>query len=405
MIVIDNKISIAQTVLVGNPETFDNRPVPVWDAARVSFLSDLSKELIAQKDTKNLPDVMSFAYWIRKGNLTALEEQTTYQDCTRVGLGLVFHICPSNVPVNFAFSMAFGLLSGNSCVLRLPSAETPTTTLIVEAVKKLLQNSNHKAMNEALLLLRYDHNDEVNAFWLSQADGRIIWGGNQTVQHMRSFKVPPRSREIAFPDRYSLCALHSDAILNLDDKGLDAFCNQLHNDIYLMDQAACSSPQLLVWTGDSNRIKMAQDRLWPTFIECTKKRYDITPIQVMDKFVDACDAASTNKNITSIKTDDPILYRYELNSLDQHQDESRGYSGTIHEISLTSLNELAIIVNETFQTLTYFGYSKDELMSFINNNRLRGIDRIVPVGQALDMDITWDGYDMISSLSRIVDIR
>ena len=33
---------------------------------------------------------------------------------------------------------------------------------------------------------------------------------------------------------------------------------------------------------------------------------------------------------------------------------------------------------------------------------LRGIDRVVPVGRALDMDIVWDGYDLIGSLSRLI---
>jgi len=36
---------------------------------------------------------------------------------------------------------------------------------------------------------------------------------------------------------------------------------------------------------------------------------------------------------------------------------------------------------------------------------LSGIDRIVPVGKALDMDVTWDGYDIVRSLSRVIDVK
>ena len=39
------------------------------------------------------------------------------------------------------------------------------------------------------------------------------------------------------------------------------------------------------------------------------------------------------------------------------------------------------------------------------NAGLEGIDRIVPVGRAVEMDIWWDGYDIISSLSRRIDIQ
>ena len=31
---------------------------------------------------------------------------------------------------------------------------------------------------------------------------------------------------------------------------------------------------------------------------------------------------------------------------------------------------------------------------FIINNKIKGIDRIVPIGQALELDFIWDGYDI-----------
>ena len=31
---------------------------------------------------------------------------------------------------------------------------------------------------------------------------------------------------------------------------------------------------------------------------------------------------------------------------------------------------------------------------FLENNKLKGIDRVVPVGQALEVDFNWDGYDI-----------
>ena len=66
---------------------------------------------------------------------------------------------------------------------------------------------------------------------------------------------------------------------------------------------------------------------------------------------------------------------------------------------------MADIVNNKYQTLTYYGVDKKILEDFVIENNVSGIDRIVPVGRALDMDIIWDGYDIISYLSRIVDIR
>ena len=72
--------------------------------------------------------------------------------------------------------------------------------------------------------------------------------------------------------------------------------------------------------------------------------------------------------------------------------------------SIKNLNELAAIIDDRCQTLTYFGFDNKELKNFIVSNQLHGIDRIVPIGRSLDMDVIWDGYDIINHLSRTIDI-
>ena len=42
---------------------------------------------------------------------------------------------------------------------------------------------------------------------------------------------------------------------------------------------------------------------------------------------------------------------------------------------------------------------------FILNNNLLGIDRFVPIGKALGIDIVWDGYEVVKSLSRVVSLE
>ena len=46
-----------------------------------------------------------------------------------------------------------------------------------------------------------------------------------------------------------------------------------------------------------------------------------------------------------------------------------------------------------------------DLKNFVCKNELQGIDRIVPIGQGLEMSLYWDGYDMNKTLSRVVDIK
>ena len=69
------------------------------------------------------------------------------------------------------------------------------------------------------------------------------------------------------------------------------------------------------------------------------------------------------------------------------------------------MSELTNKINDKFQTLTYFGINNKLLRDFVLKNRLTGIDRIVPMGKALDMGHIWDGNNLIKALSRIVEIN
>ena len=116
-------------------------------------------------------------------------------------------------------------------------------------------------INNIISIIKFDHDDDVNKFWMSIADARVIWGGDETVYKMRSFPCKPRSREIVFPDRFSLCVIESQKILDARDNELKKLCQNLFNDVYVMDQNACSSPQLFNWVGSSSIIKKAKVKL------------------------------------------------------------------------------------------------------------------------------------------------
>ena len=38
-------------------------------------------------------------------------------------------------------------------------------------------------------------------------------------------------------------------------------------------------------------------------------------------------------------------------------------------------------------------------------NCLKGIDRIVPIGQALSIEFNWDGYELFNSMTRTISLR
>jgi hypothetical protein len=390
--------------LVGKPSQISNTPTTVFNESRISFIADLSNILLKTPDIRDLPDVVAFAFWCRKGNLINISSKIS-NDNLRLGLGMVFHISPSNVPVNFAFSLVFAFLAGNSCVVRLPSKDFKSASKIIYAISKLLKESRYLHLSPFINLIKFNHDDEINNFWMSVADARVVWGGDKTVAHMRSFSSKPRSREVAFPDRYSICTINSRKVIESTNSEINMLCMNLFNDIYIMDQNACSSPQLLVWIGSDSDIDYAKSKLWPVFIEYVDKKYSLEPIHVMDKYVDLCRNILINKNIATIKRNKNIVYNVELDELLTKQQYQRGYFGTIHEISYKSLNSISKIIDNHCQTLSYYGFDKDTLYNFVVSNNLRGIDRLVPIGKALEMGIVWDGYNVAEQLSRVVDIQ
>ena len=55
--------------------------------------------------------------------LNTLKLNYTNNLSIKIARGIVFHVTPSNVPMNFAYSYIAGLLSGNNNIVRVPSKQ------------------------------------------------------------------------------------------------------------------------------------------------------------------------------------------------------------------------------------------------------------------------------------------
>ena len=367
-----------------------------------SFLSDLSQILLKDKEALQYPDIISFAYFCRKANIQKKKQEFT-EDKNRLGRGIIFHISPSNVPVNFAFSYVFGLLAGNGNLVRVPSKYFPHTEIICRAIAKLLSDERYAEIKASTAFVNYGHEDEVTEYFSSICQGRIIWGGDSAISYIRNFALPPRGVDIAFSDRYSFAVIGSDAILLADDAEMEKLANAFYNDTYLMDQNACSSPQLVVWIGSG--ADEAQKKFWTAVSEVAENKYVLQPVSAVDKLTKLCSEAINFSDVGKVSRYGNILYVADMHSLPETADSFRGTCGYFYQYVCDDLHEISNIINEKYQTLVYYGVSAKELSEFVVNNQLSGIDRIVPVGKALDIDVFWDGYDLVRTLSRIVDVR
>ena len=136
-----------------------------------------------------------------------------------------------------------------------------------------------------------------------------------------------------------------------------------------------------------------------------KKKYDLPIIASVDKYTKLCEDLINFKNIKSFQYFKNLIYIISLSRLDQNMCKLRGKWGYFYEYNTNDLNKISKFIEKNCQTFTYFGLSKDFFKNFIINNKAKGIDRIVPIGQALDISLNWDGYDINKILTRIIDIR
>jgi hypothetical protein len=321
VIPIPNKENIE--FLIGDGD-FSVKSLTPFSETCCQFLNEVSSILLADKSAKDFPDVVSFAFWCRKANLKKAADNYTDKN-HRLGIGRILHIAPSNVPVNFAFSLVFGLLAGNSNIVRVPTKTYPQVSIICKAINEAFRNEQYLSIAPLISIIRYDHSDSTTESLSSFCDGRIIWGGDETVKNVRALPTPVRCVDIAFADRYSFCVMNPHSIAVLSDIRLAKLVEGFYNDTYLMDQNACSSPHLVVWTGDHN--EQAKSRFWKALASLVQLKYSLEPIHAIDKYTLLCRNSIDLENISSFEKFENYLYRIKIDSLPENIDSFRGKCG------------------------------------------------------------------------------
>ena len=365
----------------------------------VSFLSDLSTELLRLKEAKEYSDVITFAFWIRKASLIQLKAKNYVEEGKRtcLGRGVAFHIAPSNVPVNYAYSLVAGLLTGNANIVRIPSKKFQQVEIINRTICDVLHN--HNEVTPYIALVRYGHQQDVNDIFSRICNTRIIWGGDATISEVRKSPIGSRTTEITFADRYSIAVIDSDAYLDIQDK--KRIAEDFYNDTYLTDQNACTSPKVIVWTGHNK--EKAKSIFWECLHDIVESRYTFQNIQGIDKLTTTCLAATAYDNLQVIPSTDNLIIRIKVLKCLPELMNYNGNSGYFYELDCDDILELKDLCDcIKCQTVSYIGDNKMFEPLLLSGSH--GIDRIVPVGKTMDFELVWDGYKLVEMLTRTICI-
>ena len=186
--------------------------------------------------------------------------------------------------------------------------------------------------------------------------------------------------------------------MNTKDK--ERLAQDFYNDTYFTDQNACTSPRLVCWMGEHERIEEAKEVFWEKLWETVERKYPFQPVQYVDKLTNSCLAAAAIEGIQVVRMKDNRIVRIELEKMTPRIQEYRGDSGVFYEYELGDVMELAPICNEKLQTIAVWGDEK-KVLPLIESG-VKGIDRVVKIGKTMEFGFVWDGYDLRERLTRSI---
>ena len=383
----------------------DTTVMPVLSDTVIDFLSDISSTLFKNPSIREYSDVATFAFFCRRSRLVELKRNVLdSKDVIKVGRGIIFHVTPGNVPVNFAYSLFAGLITGNINIVKVPSKDFVQIRLIVDAIKSVLEVDKYrKELSDRIFILRYDRSSKATNIFSAICDVRIIWGGDETISNIRTAKLQAKSTDITFADRYSISIINAKEYFNLKNKY--SLAEGFYNDTYLSDQNACTSPHTLYWLGEEFEVNVAKDHFWVYLKQVlAAKGFQLQPILAVDKLVTFYSQVISMKNVYKENEESNDIWRISSMHPDINLENFRSKSGYFTEVPIKELWDINRIINRKYQTVGYFGFTKSELMDWIKKARPLGIDRVVPIGKTMDFSLFWDGYDLLNSLTRTIQI-
>ena len=130
---------------------YDAGPYKIFDEKIISFLNDVSQAILNHKSAKFYSDLATFGFWCRQKNIKSLANKYV-NDNIMIGRGCALHICPTNVPMNFAYSFVFGLISGNNNIVKIPTRNFIQVQLFFKLFNKVIKKKKYLSIKKNLFL-------------------------------------------------------------------------------------------------------------------------------------------------------------------------------------------------------------------------------------------------------------
>ncbi len=372
---------------------------------RLAVLEDVSRRILRHARLRRDPAGAALGFWLRRAHLAELRldfQQDGRASRCVVPAGLVLHIAPANVDTMFVFSWALSFLAGNANVVRLTSRSSPLMEDLIDCLDEAFAGAPEASAGN--LFVSYGHDDATTAMLSEACDTRIIWGGDETVRRLRRVPLNPAAADRAFASKRSLSVIDSAAWLNCDAAARDALAGKMAVDIAPFGQLACSSPHVVYWIGGIEDAAGARDDFFNRLQPAMSDRLGRADLGWATRRLNHAFAAAARGQASGFVHQPHITTVFASDVGTAEPGDVCG-AGLLTHARVSTLAEVARQLRTDHQTITYFGLSPAELAQFAPLAGRQGVDRIVPIGRALDFGAVWDGYNLWNDLTRLVDIQ
>lgn len=359
-----------------------------FDQTVLDFIEELSVLFTKEQKYRSVPEIYALGFWCRKAHIEKIK--TRQLECwknLKKGKGMVLHITPSNMPTMFAYSWISSLLSGCGNIVRLSGRDNEVTGMILDGIRRIMDQAAFAPIKERNAFVQFEHDDEILKLLSERAAARIIWGGDETVEHVSGIPAADGCVDIAFPDKYSIALLDSDIVQALSDDELKVQAHLFYNDTYGADQNACSSPKIIFWRGK----KAGQKRWWEALAK-EAENYNLEPWMSTEKYRILCTDFAVYPELGPVRNWGNRLQVCSCTNPELFE----GKMGMFFECQLDNINKLYPFLTEKIQTVVT---NIDGIADEIRASGCTGVDRVVSIGEALDFDTIWDRKDIIDILS------
>jgi hypothetical protein len=375
--------------------------VEPFSERRINAVDRLSGAIFQHPELRTNSAAVALAFWLRRANVERMRGAALRRDnreIVQVPVGMVFHIAPANVDTMFIYSWTMAFLMGNTNLVRL-------STTLNHLVSQLLNVINDEITADPVtwsgnVFLTYEHDDVVTAALSERCDHRVIWGGDETVRRIRKIHLNAHASERAFASKSSASIMSASAVAQLDENGARTLAAKLAVDIEPFQQMGCSSPHIIYWLTDKpENIGTAVASIDGMLAERLERAGVTTEMsaaikRIHEAFRLAADGLISNGSFF------PGLCTVWSKPTASIRDLHIG-GGFISHRAITCLDSIPI--DQSVQTLSYFGLTNEQVTRLATIGGMRGLDRLVPVGTALSFSPIWDGFMLWNDFSRLVN--